>query len=97
MQRAAPEAVSLHFVGQYLSYCMSLLLLLLCLGMCVSMSADKSLAIRLKCLPVRFARGGGVRTCPLTGRGSCRAEAQTAARGRSCGEPSWCYAVAGGD
>lgn len=38
-----------------------------------------------------------LRTCPPKGRGSCRAAAQTAACGRSCGEPSWCYAVSGGD
>lgn len=49
------------------------------------------------CVYCEAVRGGGVRTCPRTGRGSCRAAAQTAACGRSCGEPSWCYAVAGGD
>jgi hypothetical protein len=38
-----------------------------------------------------------VRTCPLTGRGSCRAVAQTAGCGGSCEGPSWRYAVAEGD
>lgn len=45
----------------------------------------------------RLYKGSGVHTCPPTGRGSCRATAQTTACGRSCWEPSWCYAVAGGD
>lgn len=45
----------------------------------------------------RLYEGSGVHTCPPTGRGSCRATAQTTACGRSCWEPSWCYAVAGGD
>lgn len=49
------------------------------------------------CLDVLWGCIKVVRTCPPTGRGSCRATAQTAACGRSCGEPSWCYAVAGGD
>lgn len=83
----AESSDNLLFFGQLLNaLCYKSLSLLL--GLCVRVCA-RGCAVSEVC--------GGVRTCPPTGRGSCRATAQTAACGRGCGEPSWCYSVAGGD
>lgn len=86
MQKA-PEAVSLGVGGGgLLCVCKNKSLL------CVSMTL-----LFATYLDGCAARLRVVHTCPLTGRGSCRAAAQTAACGGSFGEPSCGYAVAGGD